>query len=80
MTNMTASLTAFTSDGRVVISFPEAAVPAEEREDFIAFMKAEWLARQSRFSHGDAKLLADAVDTGWWARNRERILRGMGEA
>ena len=78
--NMAASLTTFTSDGRVVISFPESAVPAQEREDFIAFLKAEWTARQSRFSEADAKALADVVDSGWWSRNRERILRSIGEA
>ena len=80
LANMTASLTTFTSDGRVVISFPESAVPAQEREDFIAFLKAEWMARQSRFSEADARTLADAVDSGWWSRNRERILRSIGEA
>lgn len=76
---MTASLTTFTSNGRVVISFPEASVPAEEREGLIAFLKAEWTARQSRFSHTDVKSLAEAVDAGWWGRNRERILRSIGE-
>ena len=77
---MSASLTTFTSDGRVVISFPESAVPAQEREDFITFLKAEWMARQSRLSEADAKTFADAVDADWWSRNRERILRSIGEA
>ena len=36
---MISTLDAFTADGRVVISFPESAVPAREREDFIAFLK-----------------------------------------
>ena len=76
---MTASLTTFTSDGRVVISFPESAVPAQEREDFIAFLKAEWAARQSRFSEADAKGVAEDVDAGWWSRNRERILPSIGQ-
>ena len=80
LASMSASLTTFTSEGRVVISFPEAAVPAQEREDFISFLKVEWTARQSRFSEEDAKSLADAVDAGWWSRNRERILRSIGEA
>jgi len=77
---MNATLDAFTADGRVVISFPEAAVPAREREDFIAFLKAEWTARQSRFTAADAGAFADEVDAGWWSRNRERILRSLGEA
>ena len=77
---MSATLDAFTADGRVVISFPEAAVPAKEKEDFIAFLKAEWLARQSRFSEADARTLADEVDSAWWSRNRARILRAIGEA
>ena len=77
---MISTLDAFTADGRVVISFPESAVPARELEDFISFLKAEWVARQSRFTEADAKTLADEVDVGWWGRNRERILRSLGEA
>ena len=77
---MISTLDAFTADGRVVISFPESAVPAREREDFIAFLKAEWAARQSRFTEADAKALAHEVDSAWWGRNRERILRSLGEA
>lgn len=78
----TATLETFTADGRVVISFPEAAVPSRERDDFIAFLKAEWSARQSRWTAADADRLAEEVDTAWWSRNRARILgtveRGRG--
>jgi hypothetical protein len=74
---MTAALNAFTAEGRVVLSFPESAMKADEREDFIAFTKAEWLARQSRFTENDASALADEIDSGWWTRNRERILSGI---
>ncbi len=77
---MTATLDALTADGRVVITFPESAVPTQERESFIAFIKAEWTTRQSRFTEKDAKTLADEVDTGWWSKNRERILHIIGEA
>ena len=77
---MIATLDTLTADGCVVISFPEAAVPAEERESFLAMMKAEWIARQSRFTEEDAATLASEVDSGWWNRNRERILRSIGEA
>ena len=76
---MTATLDTFTADGRVVISFAESAVPPQEREDFIEFLKMEWAARQSKFSEADAHELAEAVDSGWWSRNRERILRSIGE-
>ncbi len=55
-------------------------MPPQEREDFIAFLKAEWTARQSRFSETDAKALADEVDAGWWTQNREHILRSIGAA
>ena len=77
---MPATLDTFTADGRVIISFPESAVPSPEREDFITFLKSEWAVRQSHFSSADAKFLADEVDTSWWSRNRERILRTIGEA
>ena len=77
---MTATLDTFTADGRVVISFAESAVPPQEREEFIGFLKTKWAALQSRFSEVDAKELAEVVDAGWWGRNRERILRSIGEA
>ena len=77
---MPAALDAFTTDGRVVLTFPESAMQADAREEFIAFAKAEWMARQSRFTDVDAKALAEEIDAGWWARNRERILRNIGGA
>jgi hypothetical protein len=77
---MTAALNAFTSDGYFVITFPEASVPAPMRDEFISTVKAEWLARQSRLTEADAKLLADKVDAGWWQQNKGRILKSIGEA
>lgn len=77
---MAATLNAFTSDGQVIITFPEDSLQSREREEFIAFTKAEWAARQSRFTDADAKALADEVDSSWWHRNRDRILRSIGEA
>jgi len=77
---MPATLDTLTADGRVVITFPESAVPAQERESFISFLKAEWTALQSRFTEKDAKVLADEVDACWWSKNHERILRSIGEA
>ena len=77
---MSARLDALTTDGRVVITFPESAVPAQERESFISLLKEEWAARQSRFTEQDAKALAEEVDSGWWQKNRDRILRSIGEA
>jgi len=77
---MSATLQAFTADDHVVFTFPEKAVSPQEREDFIAFMKAEWIARQSTFTEEHAKALAAEADAGWWTHNRQRILRAIGEA
>lgn len=77
---MASALNALTADGRVVITFSESAIPVQERESFISFLKAEWMVRQSRFSEKDAKSLAEEVDSGWWNKNRERILSSIGEA
>lgn len=71
---MTAAMNALHSDGRIVLSFPEEALPQAELASFIAFVKAEWTARQSRFSQQDADALAAEVDESWWSRNRQRIL------
>lgn len=77
---MTATLNAIVSDGHVIMSFPEAAISAAEREDFIATVKSEWLARQSKLTEANVKTLADEVDSSWWAKNRTRILAAIGEA
>jgi hypothetical protein len=71
---MSAALNALHTDGRIIFSFPEEALPQAEQTSFIAFVKAEWLARQSRFSEKDADALAEEVDASWWTRNRQRIL------
>lgn len=71
---MAAMLNALHTDGRIILSFSEDALPHEEQTSFIAFVKAEWSARQSRFSQRDADALAQEVDASWWSRNRQRIL------
>jgi hypothetical protein len=77
---MTARLETHTSGGRLVISFPEEALPAGEREAFVAHLKTEWMARQSRFSDGDALRLAEEADGTWWQQNKSRILANIAEA
>ncbi len=76
---MIATLDSFTADGRVVLSFPESALQAVAREDFIAFTKREWLARQSHLTETEATSIAHDIDSGWWDRNRKRILKSIGE-
>ncbi len=76
---MTATLDAHTAGGRLTISFPEEAMPAEERESFVTFLKSEWIARQSRLSAADATRLADETDGAWWQQNKARILGRIAE-
>lgn len=71
---MATALEALHSDGRIVLTFPEEGLPQAEQASFIAFIKAEWTARQSRLTQQDADSLSDEVDASWWARNRQRIL------
>ena len=74
----TASIETEFKDGRIVISFPESAVPPAGRDEFISFLKVEWSVRQSRFSAEEASNLAEEVDSGWWSRRREDILSRIG--
>jgi hypothetical protein len=39
---MSAMLGTFTTDGRVVISFPESALSPDKREEFLTLLKSEW--------------------------------------
>ena len=77
---MIATLDSYTAEGRVILTFPESALDPVEREEFIAFAKAEWLARQSQLTEERARELADEIDADWWGRNKERILRQIAEA
>lgn len=75
---MGAQLNAFSTDGQVILTFPEAAMKSEDREEFITFAKTEWLARQSRLTETDATDLAKSIDSDWWKKNRDRILANIG--
>lgn len=76
---MTTALKVFSQKGFFVFSFPESAVPADVRDDFISTVKAEWLARQSQMTEEQARSLSDKIDSGWWAKNKSRILSSIGE-
>jgi hypothetical protein len=77
---MSATLETFTTDGRVVISFPESALSPDKGEEFLTMLKSEWSARQSRLTKEEATRLAKELDAGWWSRNRARILGKIGAA
>lgn len=77
---MAATLDAHTTGGRLVISFPEEALSAADREEFVAHLKTEWTARQSRFSAQDAVQLAEETDGAWWQLNKGRLLERITEA
>jgi hypothetical protein len=79
-TAMTATLDAHTAGGRLTISFPAEAMPAGERDEFVAFLKSEWIARQSRLSATEATRLAGETDSDWWQRNNARLLHRITEA
>lgn len=55
-------------------------MPAGEREEFVAFLKSEWVARQSRLSATEATRLADEADGAWWQQNKARLLDRIAEA
>jgi hypothetical protein len=74
---MATQLNAFSTDGQVILTFPEAAMKSEDREEFISFAKAEWLARQSRLTEVEATDLAESIDSDWWKRNRDRVLANI---
>ena len=77
---MTATLQTFSADGHLVISFAESGVPSDLKERFLAVIKAEWVACQSKMTDDKAAQLASEIDSGWWQRNRGRILSKIGEA
>lgn len=66
----------------MVISCPVAAEPVRDRDEFLAFRKAEWLTRQGRFLRVRSAGVAHEVGAAWWSRDRDRdrTVRAIGDA
>jgi hypothetical protein len=54
--------------GKITISF----------EEFLAFFKMEFLARQSRLSDQAALDLSEQIKTDWWSKHQQQLLAKTG--
>ncbi|MSU59188.1 MAG: hypothetical protein EXS35_13650 [Pedosphaera sp.] len=60
------------SDVRVTI--PKNAVPPEQLNAFLDWLRLEEIAQRSRLSEADADRLADEIKSEWWAANKEKFI------
>jgi hypothetical protein len=58
----------------LIVSIPTEHIRTEYLEDLLTAFKAEIIAQKSEFTSEDAETLADEIKSGWWKKNRSRIL------
>jgi hypothetical protein len=58
----------------LIVSIPTKHIQTEHLEDLLSAFKAEIIAQKSEFTNEDAETLANEIKSGWWKKNRSRIL------
>lgn len=58
---------------QIRLTIPTGQMPPEDVDRFVAWIRAEAVARQSKLTERDAARLAEEVNAGWWERNKDRF-------
>lgn len=64
--------------GKITISFLVNDLPMQDIEEFLAFFKMEFLARQSRLADQVAFEISEQIKTDWWSRRQQQMLAKAG--
>ena len=64
---------------QIRLTIPTERMPPEDVDRFVAWIRAEAVARQSQLTEQDASRLAEEVNAGWWERNKARFEPSDGE-
>ncbi len=64
---------------QIRLTIPTEGMPPEDVDRFVAWIRAEAVARQSRLSDDDAMRLAEEVNEGWWQKNKARFDSSEGD-
>ncbi len=62
-----------TEDGVVQIRIPTEGMSPEQINDFVAWLRAEGIARHSKLTEQAAWQLSEEIKAGWWDKNKQRF-------
>ena len=58
----------------VLVTIPKDAVPPEQLNPFLDWLRLEEIAQRSRLTEVDANRLAEDIKADWWAANKDRLI------
>ena len=71
-------ITVETMDTSIRVTIPKDEMPPERLNSFLDWLRLEGIARRSNLSEEEAGRLADEIKAGWWAANKNRIVKPSG--
>ena len=58
----------------VRVTIPKNAVPPEQLDAFLDWLRLEEIAQRSRLTEAEANKIAKKIKAEWWAANKERFI------
>jgi hypothetical protein len=62
------------TDADVRVTIPKDAVPLEQLDAFLGWLRLEEIAQRSQLTEADADRIADEIKADWWAVNKSRFI------
>jgi hypothetical protein len=62
------------TDADVRVTIPKDAVPLEQLDAFLGWLRLEEIAQRSQLTEADADRIADEIKADWWATNKSRFI------
>ena len=62
------------TDKDVRVTIPNDAVPPEQLDAFLGWLRLEEIVQRSRLTEADANRIADDIKAEWWAANKTRFI------
>lgn len=58
----------------VRVAIPKGAVPPQQLNAFLDWLRLEEIAQRSRLTEAEADRLAEEIKADWWAANKEQFI------
>lgn len=58
----------------VRVTIPRDAMPPEQLDAFLGWLRLEEIAQRSQLTEADADRIADDIKAEWWAANKDRFI------
>ncbi len=67
-------ITVETTEADVRVTISKDAVPPEQLDAFLNWLRLEEIVQRSRLTEEDANRIADDIKAEWWAANKDRFI------